>query len=272
MNLELRLVTWAAGGYGIAAVFYLVGLFDTRPWVRTLSSLAMFISLALYTGSAALRIADARLLPFQSLYDLLLWFGWWLVVVYLLVEDRTRVTLPGMLVAILSAVVISAGLLRTPSALVPRLPQQTSLWFAVRAGTVYAAYACMAVAALIEISSPFFAPLIRHESPATVERQERYLEFRAYAYRLILFAFPLLSVGIISNAFWRGTIRGHYWAWGQEETWALVAWMLYAAYLHLRTQARTGRTLASVVSLLGVGTILLTFTGVGWLARIFSHR
>jgi len=172
-------VTWAAGGYGIAAVFYLVGLFDTRPWVRTLSSLAMFISLALYTGSAALRIADARLLPFQSLYDLLLWFGWWLVVVYLLVEERTRVTLPGMLVAILSAVVISAGLLRTPSALVPRLPQQTSLWFAVRAGTVYAAYACMAVAALIEISSPFFAPLIRHESPATVERQERYLEFRA---------------------------------------------------------------------------------------------
>ena len=79
-------------------------------------------------------------------------------------------------------------------------------------------------------------------------------------------------MGIISNAFWRGTIRGHYWAWGQEETWALVAWMLYAAYLHLRTQARTGRTLASVVSLLGVGTILLTFTGVGWLARIFSHR
>ena len=272
MNLELRLVTWAAGGCGIAAVLYLVGLFNTRPWVRSLSSLAMFISLALYTGSAVLRIADARLLPFQSLYDLLLWFGWWLVGVYLVVEDCTQVTLPGMLVAVLSAVVITVGLLRTPSSLVPRLPQQTSLWFGVRAATLYAAYACMAVAAMIEISSPFFAPLIRHEAPAKVELRERYLEFRAYAYRLILFAFPLLSFGIISNAFWRGTIRGHYWAWGQEETWALVAWILYAAYLHLRTQVRTSRTFATVVSLLGAGSILLTFTGVGWLARIFSHR
>jgi ABC-type transport system involved in cytochrome c biogenesis permease subunit len=271
MNLELRLVTWAAGGYGIAAVLYLIGLFVTDRRVRSLSSLAMFISLALYTGSAVLRIADARHLPFQSLYDLLLWFGWWLVVVYLLVEERTGVTLPGLLVAGLSAGVIAGGLLRTPSALVPRLPQQTSLWFAIRAATVYAAYACMAVAALIEVSSPFFAPLIRHESPALVERQERYLEFRAYAYRLILFAFPLLSIGIISNAFWRSTIRGHYWAWGQEETWALVAWILYTAYLHLRTQFRTGRAVATVVSLLGAGSIVLTFTGIGWLTRILRH-
>lgn len=271
MVLELRLVTWAAVGYAVAAALYLLGLFSRRPRVRTLSSLAMFLSLALYSGSVVLRLAEARHVPFQTLYDVTLWFGWWLVGVYLVVEERTQVTLPGMLVAGLSAGLVAGVLLRTPSSLVPRLPQQTSLWFGVRAATLYAAYACLAVAAMIEISSPFFAPLIRHEAPAKVELQERYLEFRAYAYRLILFAFPLLSFGIISNAFWRGTIRGHYWAWGQEETWALVAWILYAAYLHLRTQRRTGGIVATVVSLLGAGSIVLTFSGVGWLARILKH-
>jgi ABC-type transport system involved in cytochrome c biogenesis permease subunit len=84
----------------------------------------------------------------------------------------------------------------------------------------------------------------------------------------VMIAYPLLSLALISNAVWRSQIRGHYWAWGQEETWALIVWLVYACYLHLRTQARTARALTIVVSTVGAGAIALTFTGVGWLVRL----
>jgi ABC-type transport system involved in cytochrome c biogenesis permease subunit len=270
MDWELRLLSGAAAGYGLASLAYLVGLFSRRRVIRSAGPTILFLSWALHSVSLALRIAEAHRLPLQSSYDLLLWFGWWLAVVYLVVEDRTRVSLPGLLIAGLSFAISAGRLLRMGSALVPPLPQQVMTWFALHAVVLYAAYACLVVAVAIELSSLFFGPLTSHESRVPVERQERYLEFRSYAYRLVLFAFPFLSLAIISNALWRSAARGHYWAWGQEETWALVTWIMAAAYLHLRTQVRTGKVLATIFSLLSAGSITLTFTGVTWLARLIG--
>jgi ABC-type transport system involved in cytochrome c biogenesis permease subunit len=219
-----------------------------------------------------LRVAEAQRLPLHSRYDLLLWFVWWVVLVYLVVEERTRVTLPGLLVAGASYGLGCGCLLRMDSSLFPVLPQQNSVWFALHAAVLYASYAPLAIAVAIEWSSLFYGPLTRRELRESVERQERYLEFRNYAYRLILFAFPLLSLAIISNALWRSSVRGHYWAWGGEETWALIAWLLFACYLHLRTQVRTSRTLVMAVSAVGLLAITLTFTGVNWLVKLLHLR
>ena len=265
---ELRLLNLAVITAGLAALGYGLGLFLRPRLILRWASIALFATWLLCSLSLALRVLQAHRLPLQSRYDLLLWFHWWLLIVYLVVEDRTRVTLPGLLIAVLSLGLGLGGLLSLDPALLPVLPQQSSTWFVAHAAVLYPAYAFLVVAVAIELSSLFYGPLTRRESPEPAERQERYLEFRSYAYRLVLLAFPLLSFALISNALWRSSIRGHYWAWGQEETWALISWLLFACYLHLRTQARTSRVLTLVTGLVGVLAVTFTFTGVNWLVRL----
>jgi cytochrome c-type biogenesis protein CcsB len=57
------------------------------------------------------------------------------------------------------------------------------------------------------------------------------------AYRTTVFAFPLYTLGIICGAIWAESAWGRFWGWDPKETTALVAWVVYAAYLHSRATA-----------------------------------
>ncbi|MEO0107652.1 MAG: cytochrome c biogenesis protein CcsA [candidate division WOR-3 bacterium] len=260
---EFRLLLVGVIGFGGAAAFYLLALFTRPRGLRFSGTLLLLIAWMLVTLSLSARIAQAHRLPLQSRYDVTLWFVWCLVLVYLFVEDRTKVTLPGVIVA-LGATGIGAALLQADAAIWPVLPQYVSGWFVWRGVAFGLAYALLAVATAIELSSPLYAPLVRREAQAQVGRQERYLEFRGYAYRLVLLAFLVHSLAILSNARWRCNLDGRYWAWTHDETWALVIWLTYAAYLHLRTQAHSSRRLTIAICLAGGLAVGLAYLGVSW--------
>ena len=54
------------------------------------------------------------------------------------------------------------------------------------------------------------------------------------SYRSITAGFLLLTVGLISGAVWANEAWGSWWSWDPKETWALICWLVYAAYLHTR--------------------------------------
>ena len=54
------------------------------------------------------------------------------------------------------------------------------------------------------------------------------------SYRIIGLGFPLLTIGIIAGGVWANEAWGSYWSWDPKETWALIAWLVFAAYLHSR--------------------------------------
>ena len=53
-------------------------------------------------------------------------------------------------------------------------------------------------------------------------------------YQIIAFGFPLLTLVIITGAVWAQTAWGRWWGWDPKETASLVAWLIYAGYLHGR--------------------------------------
>ena len=62
------------------------------------------------------------------------------------------------------------------------------------------------------------------------------------SYRIIGLGFPLLTIGIISGGVWANEAWGSYWSWDPKETWALITWLVFAAYLHARiTKGWQGR-------------------------------
>lgn len=79
------------------------------------------------------------------------------------------------------------------------------------------------------------------------------------AYRTVAFAFPIWTFGIIAGAIWAEAAWGRYWGWDPKETWAFVAWLVYACYLHARATAGWRGTAAARINLLGFGAMIFNF-------------
>jgi ABC-type transport system involved in cytochrome c biogenesis permease subunit len=85
--------------------------------------------------------------------------------------------------------------------------------------------------------------------------------------RAIAAGFPLLTLSMILGMVWAQVAWGRYWGWDLKEVWTLITWLVYALYWHLRRRPGwPGRRLACL-ALAGLGAVLFTFLGVGWLAR-----
>jgi cytochrome c-type biogenesis protein CcsB len=87
------------------------------------------------------------------------------------------------------------------------------------------------------------------------------------SYRIIGLGFPLLTIGIISGAVWANEAWGSYWSWDPKETWALITWLVFAAYLHARiTKSWQGKNPAILASI-GFVVVWICYLGVNFLGK-----
>ncbi len=80
-------------------------------------------------------------------------------------------------------------------------------------------------------------------------------------YRAIAIGFPLLTIGIITGGLWANHAWGSYWSWDPKESMALVTWLSYAAYIHLRVHRELSAEKLSLVAVIGLLLTLLTYLG-----------
>jgi cytochrome c-type biogenesis protein CcsB len=87
------------------------------------------------------------------------------------------------------------------------------------------------------------------------------------SYRIIGLGFPLLTIGIISGGVWANEAWGSYWSWDPKETWALITWLVFAAYLHSRlTKGWQGRRPA-IIAASGFAVVWACYLGVNLLGK-----
>ncbi|MEM9908836.1 MAG: c-type cytochrome biogenesis protein CcsB [Cyanobacteria bacterium P01_D01_bin.44] len=87
------------------------------------------------------------------------------------------------------------------------------------------------------------------------------------SYRIIGLGFPLLTIGIIAGAVWANEAWGSYWSWDPKETWALITWLVFAAYLHARiTRGWQGRRPA-ILAASGFMVVWICYLGVNILGK-----
>ena len=87
------------------------------------------------------------------------------------------------------------------------------------------------------------------------------------SYRMIGLGFPLLTIGIIAGAVWANEAWGSYWSWDPKETWALITWLVFAAYLHARiTKGWQGRKPA-LLAATGFVVVWVCYLGVNLLGK-----
>jgi cytochrome c-type biogenesis protein CcsB len=93
------------------------------------------------------------------------------------------------------------------------------------------------------------------------------------AYRVIAVGLPLLTVGIITGAWWAKEAWGAYWQWDPKETAALVSWIVYAIYMHLHTRAAWRGARCATINIVGFATIVFCYLGVNiFISGLHSYK
>ncbi len=92
-------------------------------------------------------------------------------------------------------------------------------------------------------------------------------------YRIVGLGLPLLTLGIITGAWWAKEAWGAYWQWDPKETAALVSWIVYALYMHLHTRNAWRGLRSAWLSVFGFVTIVFCYLGVNiWISGLHSYK
>jgi cytochrome c-type biogenesis protein CcsB len=91
-------------------------------------------------------------------------------------------------------------------------------------------------------------------------------------YKAIALGFAFFTIATILGAFWAAEAWGGYWSWDPKETWALIVWLNYAAWLHMRLMKGLRGTVASWWALGGLVVTTFAFLGVNmFLSGLHSY-
>lgn len=270
--LELRAAWITSLIYFLSSICYLAWLSFPGSRLGRLASHFLFAGAIVQTAAIALRMTQTGRPPYQTLYECLLWFAWSAAITYLLVERRFKgIHAAGFPVSSIACGACLYALLERSPGIEPLFPALQSDWFIWHVLIAFMSYAVFVVAFAVEFG---YVMLTRLIPPQMLSRYgmetEAAARFHRVSHQLILFGFPLLTFGIISGAVWAEQAWGRYWSWDPKEIWSLITWTVYALYLHAMTMAtwRGGR--ASALNALGFVSMLMTFLGVNWIAKLLG--
>ena len=141
-----------------------------------------------------------------------------------------------------------------PDTLVPPVPALQSHWLVMHVLLSFAGEAFFVVA--------FAAALVFLFS----SREERRVQADRVTYLSVTVGYVLFTVGaLVFGMVWAEQAWGRYWSWDPKETWALVTWLTYTLYLHLRFVRRARGKITALVAVIGFILTMFTFFGVNYL-------
>ncbi|MBK1876685.1 cytochrome c biogenesis protein CcsA [Pelagicoccus mobilis] len=163
--------------------------------------------------------------PLRTLGETRLWYSFLLPIAASIVCIRWKMVWPLYYAIPLAGLFITINLTNPESWDRTLMPALRSIFFVPHVLAYLLAYAFL--------SAAFAASLRGWRALPGSERSEQTLEF---ADRSVQIGFGFLTLGLVIGAIWAKEAWGHYWAWDPKETWALLTWLGYLAYLHFRLQ------------------------------------
>ena len=91
-------------------------------------------------------------------------------------------------------------------------------------------------------------------------------------YKSIAVGFAFFTIATVLGALWAAEAWGGYWSWDPKETWALIVWLNYAAWLHMRLMKGLRGTVSAWWALAGLAVTTFAFLGVNmFLSGLHSY-
>ena len=212
---------------------------------------------ALHSVFLVLRGAIAHRLPLSNQFEFANAFAWG--VALLLIVLRVKIKAEWLSVAAMPAalLVLSYAALQ-PREITELMPALRSGWFGIHIGSAVFSYAAFVLAGCVSIRY-----LYMKKKGTADELKLQQMDYLCY--RLVGFGFLFLTIVILSGAIWAEQAWSAFWTWDPKETWALITWIIYAVYLHLRLRRKKGADFLAWYLIVAVPVVFFTFAGVNTL-------
>ena len=282
----------------VSMIFYLINLVFPKIKISGLlgKSSAIIAALTLFIMLAG-RWVFHGYFPLSNLYESLLFLSWTLLFIHLFLETKTGSKLLGPIIIPVVLLIDGFGSLTLPIEMQkasPLVPALQSNWLMMHVSLMMLSYATLITGSLLSIlflmlslkqpqhikddsnlklENPSFAVRegilsLKSNSSTTSKFASKLLEnMDNMSYRIISLGFPFLTIGIIAGAVWANEAWGSYWSWDPKETWALITWLVFAAYLHARIIKGWEGKKPALLASLGFFVVWICYLGVNFLGQ-----
>jgi cytochrome c-type biogenesis protein CcsB len=281
-------ILWMSVLFFMSTIFYWLGLLMPSQ-ARTAQGLASgmawtAVTLALIGTmvrwyESYLLGADIGHIPVSNLYEVFVLFSWLTTLFYLYYERHYGTRALGAFVML----VVSAGVgfllwytfSREAHQIQPLVPALQSWWMKVHVPANFIGYGTFALSAMVAL-----AYLIQQRLEKSTHRWAQAFSARLpqlvllddVMYKAIAVGFAFFTIATILGAFWAAEAWGGYWSWDPKETWALIVWLNYAAWLHMRLMKGLRGSVAAWWALVGLLVTTFAFLGVNmFLSGLHSY-
>lgn len=286
MILSLVFFTFSFVFYILATLLYLGNWVFKKKWLGQTATSMSFVALVSTSMILISRAGESGHAPFSNLWESMMLFVWATNAGYLIMEYKYKFKSIGIAVMGLASVAMLSALMlpyrfKSVEPLNPALQSKwhwmTDLlstwglekyaigWLDFHVFTTFIGYAGFAISFGLSILY-----LIKESSEAKTQRNALVESFPPaktldeLSYRAIAWGFPFLAVGIVSGAVWANYAWGTYWSWDPKETWSLITWFIYAAYLHARVTRGWRGKRAAYISIAGFAAVIFLYWGVSF--------
>jgi len=261
----------------LATLIYWLALIRKSSFTASLASFMTWSAVVMGLTGLMVRWYESYLIapdighiPLSNLYEVFILFCLITSLMYLYYEAKYQTKqLGGFVMLIVSAAV---GFIlwytfdRQANDIQPLVPALQSYWMKIHVPANFIGYGAFSLAAMVAS-----AYLLVEKGFAT-----RYLPNKNLLddlmYRAISVGFIFFTIATILGAMWAAEAWGSYWSWDAKETWALIVWLNYAAWLHLRLVKGMRGALLAWWALIGLLVTSFAFLGVNmFLSGLHSY-
>lgn len=258
--------------YLISASVYLAFFWFRLDKALKAAAIIFAAALALHSAALAARCISGGRLPFANMCEFLLVFSWGLSVLYFASCSRYKMYSAGIIILPLQVLIFGYAL-TTKTAASPLVPALQSVWLYIHVAAAVVAYSFFTLSFATAVFflwqerkenfgnyggvlAPLGAVDYKNHSLFTQQGLDKLV------YSLIAAGFPFMTMVLITGAVWAEEAWGAWWNWDPKETWALITWLIYAIYLHLRRTRQWSGRVAAWVALSGFLAVIFTLFGV----------
>lgn len=278
-------ILWMSTLFFFSTLFYWGGLLGRSDTGNALGSGLCWAAVVMgFTGmlvrwyESYLIGTDIGHIPISNLYEVFILFCLLTALFYLYYEQHYATRQLGAFV--LSIISAAVGFLlwytvsRDAAEIQPLVPALQSWWMKIHVPANFVGYGTFALAAMVA-----WAYLLKQESPNASRLRRRIaanlpdsVVLEDIMYKAIAVGFAFFTLATILGALWAAEAWGGYWSWDPKEVWALIVWLNYAAWLHMRLIKGLRGHLAAWWALVGLLVTTFAFLGVNmFLSGLHSY-
>jgi len=270
-------IMWMNVLFVLAMLTYWFALFKRSAFSGKVASsltwsavLMGFVGLMVRWYESYLIAPDVGHIPISNLYEVFILFCLITSLMYLYYEQRYATKqLGGFVLLVVNAAV---GFIlwytfdRQANGIQPLVPALQSYWMKIHVPANFIGYGSFSLAAMVAsayLLSERGILASRLPAPAVLED---------VMYKSIAVGFAFFTIATILGAMWAAEAWGGYWSWDPKETWALIVWLNYAAWLHLRLVKGLRGPMLAWWALVGLLVTTFAFLGVNmFLSGLHSY-